>query len=296
MMSTPSHIRRQPPAPTGGERGIALVVALLSMLLLTALGMSLMLTTTTETMITGNYRDGVEAMYAADAGIERTMQDVLTVPDWNAMLASPDGISAGVTSSFYASSNLQPTLADGRVLDLVKATNAANCPQISPPSSTPCSLSQMTLSTQERPWGTNNPRWRVYAHGPVSEFVPTDTVNSDFYLVVWVADDPSESDCNPLRDGDPPQDCNSDGTVDAPKNSGAGVIQLRAEAFGPGGAHRTIETTLARTDNTEIERGYTGQRGQDEQNRRARKAAVQTPGKGLTRSEMGLGGGLAQMP
>ena len=192
MTSTPSHLRRQQPAPTAaGERGIALVVALLSMLLLTALGMSLMLTTTTETMITGNYRDGVEAMYAADAGIERTMQDVLTVPDWNAMLGSPDGITAGVTSSFYDSSNLQPTLGDGRVLDLVKATNAANCPQVSPPSSTACSLSQMNLSTQERPWGTNNPRWRLYAHGPVSDFVPTDTVNSDCYLVVWVADDPS---------------------------------------------------------------------------------------------------------
>ena len=42
---------------------------------------------------------------------------------------------------------------------------------------------------------------------------------------------------------------------------------------------------------TEIERGYTGQRGQDEQNRRARKAAVQTPGKALTRSEMSLATG-----
>ena len=49
--------------------------------------------------------------------------------------------------------------------------------------------------------------------------------------------------------------------------------------------------TLARTDTTEIERGYTGQRGQDEQNRRARKAAVQTPGTGLSRTEMSLSAG-----
>jgi hypothetical protein len=47
-----------------------------------------------------------------------------------------------------------------------------------------------------------------------------------------------------------------------------------------------IEVTVGRTDTTELERGYTGQRGQDEQNRRARKAAVQTPGKALTRSDM----------
>jgi len=45
---------------------------------------------------------------------------------------------------------------------------------------------------------------------------------------------------------------------------------------------------VAKLDTTEIERGYTGQRGQDEQNRRARKAAVQTPGKALTQSTMSL--------
>ena len=57
-------------------------------------------------------------------------------------------------------------------------------------------------------------------------------------------------------------------------------------------AHSVIEVTLGRTDSTELERGYTGQRGQDEQNRRARKASVGTPGAGLGRSQMSLGGGL----
>ena len=52
-----------------------------------------------------------------------------------------------------------------------------------------------------------------------------------------------------------------------------------------------IEMTVAKTDTTNLERGYTGQRGQDEQNRRARKAAVQTPGKALTQQEMGLATG-----
>jgi hypothetical protein len=278
-----------------GEQGIALIVALMAMLLLTALGMALMLTTTTETMITGNYRDGVEAMYAADAGIERTMQDLLTVPDWNNVLSSADGFSSDVTSGF-TSSTLSVTLGDGRNLDLRKATNAANCPQVSPPSTTPCSASAMDLSTRERPWGRNNPRWRIYAHGQVSDFVPTGTINSPFYVVVWVADDPSDTDNNPSRDGDPGQvDIDGDSKADA-ANPGTGVIQLRAEAFGPGGAHRVIETTLSRTDNTEIERGYTGQRGQDEQNRRARKAAVQTPGKALSRSEMTIGGDLSSAP
>lgn len=277
-MRTNTTGRRRHTAGAGpDEHGIALVVALMAMLLLTALGMALMLTTTTETMIAANYRDGIEGMYAADAGIERTMQDLLTVPDWNNVITTDDGVTSRVTSGF-TSSDLAPVLSDGRTLNLTKATMAVNCPQVSPvPSS--CTTGQMDASIAERPWGVNNPRWRLYAHGPVRDFLPTDTINSPFYVAVWVADDPSETDGDPSTDG-------SNST-----NPGSGVIQLRAEAFGPGGAHRVIEVTLARTDNTEIERGYTGQRGQDEQNRRARKAAVQTPGTGLTRSEMTLGGG-----
>ena len=72
--------------PSATRRGIALIVALMSMLLLTALGLGLVMTTMTETMITANYRDSGEAMYAADAGVERVMQDLLTVPDWNRIL------------------------------------------------------------------------------------------------------------------------------------------------------------------------------------------------------------------
>ena len=275
---------RLTPAPAVGigvrlheERGVALVIALLSTLLMTALGMALMLTTMTETMITGNYRDGVEAMYAADAAIERTMQDLLTVPDWNTAISTADGVRSNVTSSFVTG-NLSPSTYDGRTLDLTKATAAVNCPHVVPVPGA-CSDADMDKSTDVRPWRLNNPRWRLYAYGPVSDFVPTGTINSPFYVAVWVADDPSETDDNPSVDGT---------TAD---NPGRGVIQLRAEAFGPNGAHRIIEATLARTDTTEIERGYTGQRGQDEQNRRARKAAVQTPGKQLTQSQMGLSGG-----
>jgi hypothetical protein len=72
------------------------------------------------------------------------------------------------------------------------------------------------------------------------------------------------------------------------ENMGKGVLSMLARAYGPFGVMREIEVTIARTDTTEIERGYTGQRGQDEQNRRARKAAVQTPGKALSGRSLGL--------
>src|SRR4029453_5938316 len=95
-------------------------------------------------------------------------------------------------------------------------------------------------------------------------------------------DDPAEKDNDPSTD--------SPVTADPP-TPGGGILLLRAEAFGSQGSHGIIEVTVARTDTTELERGYTGQRGQDEQNRRARKAAVETPGKALTRSDMSATGG-----
>ena len=112
----------------------------------------------------------------------------------------------------------------------------------------------------------------------MSDMLPTDTINSRMYVIVWVADDPSENDGSAKIDGGAP--------VDDDDNPGVGVISLLAHAYGPDGVRRVVEVTVARTDTTEIERGYTGQRGQDEQNRRARKAAVQTPGKGLSNQNL----------
>jgi Tfp pilus assembly protein PilX len=275
-----------PSGPGGSERGVALVIALLAMLLMTALGMALVLVSETESMIGANYRDSVEASYVADAGIERVMQDVLSIPDWNVILTSPDGIKAGVTSGFVDGRPLNAIpLADGRTINLESATNMINCNK-----TTSCSDVDMNANDGERQWTLNNPRFRLFAWGPVNDLNATATLNSPFYIAVWIADDGAENDDNPIEDGGPPSAAWLADGVD--KNSGAGVLTLRAEAFGPGGSHRVIETTIARTDSTELERGYTGQRGQDEQNRRARKASVQNPGAALGRSVMSSTGGL----
>ena len=254
------------------ESGVAMIIALMSMMLMMALGLALVLTTMTETRISANYREGNEVLYAADAAIERVMQDLLTVPDWNTVLA--DG---GTTSAFIDGAPGVRTLADGTTIDLSEATNVVRCGAIA------CVDADITAITDDRPWGANNPRWQLYAYGPMSDMLPTQTINSRVYVVVWVADDPSENDGDPREDGGAAVDANA-------VNPGGGVLSLLAHAYGPEGTRRVVEVTIARTDTTEIERGYTGQRGQDEQNRRARKAAVQTPGKALTRSVLGIGG------
>jgi hypothetical protein len=68
-------------------------------------------------------------------------------------------------------------------------------------------------------------------------------VSSPFYAVVMVGDDPSETDNNPLVDGSAL--CAAGQTSGC--NPGTGVLALRAEAFGPFGAHKIIEATVSRT-------------------------------------------------
>jgi hypothetical protein len=208
------------------------------------------------------------------------MEDLLTIPDWNNLLSG-----AAKSAMVDGSPGGTRTLADGTILNLIEVLNMANCQKVST-----CSDGDMNSVSLERPWGINNPRWQMFAHGKVNDIAHTGSVNSPYYIVVLVGDDPSENDNDPLHDGvtfcAPPNN-GTDGSC----NPGTGVLALRAEAFGPNGNHKVIEVTVARTDTTELERGYTGQRGQDEQNRRARKAAVQSPGKALTNQALSLQSG-----
>jgi Tfp pilus assembly protein PilX len=229
------------------EDGVALIVVLLATMLLTGLALSLVLITSGETMLTANYRHSQEVLYGADAAIERVVQDVLTVSQWN-QLIDPGG---NLQSSFTEGPTVV-TLADGTTIDVEKERARLQAE-----------------SDATAVWGANNPVWQLYAYGPLSSILP-DGVDSPVYVAVFVADDPSETDGNPSNDGN-------------------GVLTLHAEAWGAGGSRKVVEVTLARTSTTEIERGYIAQRGQEEWNQRARKAAVQTPGGALTEMKMGVG-------
>lgn len=70
----------------GGEDGVALVIAVMSMMLMTALGSALILTTMTETGVSSNYVSGLETFYAADAAVERTLADLPATEDWSALV------------------------------------------------------------------------------------------------------------------------------------------------------------------------------------------------------------------
>lgn len=208
------------------ETGVALVICVLAMTLLMALGAALVLSTSTETLIAANFRIAHEGRYAAAAVLERAMADLSTIPDWSRVL---DGsATSGFTDGPPSGSR---TLADGVTVDLGEVVNLANCGRPAP-----CTDSQLDAITVERPWGINNPRWRLYAYGELDALLgPGNSLPRSQYLLVLAADDQAESDGNPLVDGS------------NPGNPGSGVIVLRGESFGAKGAHRAYEVTVSRS-------------------------------------------------
>jgi PilX N-terminal len=211
-----------------GERGAALIVALLAMLLLSAVGAALVLATSADVLISANAGASSEAFYAADAAFERTLAELRGQPGFTPVL------NGSVTSAFIdGPPSGQRTLADGSRLGLTEVVNLANCQK---PAG--CTDADMDAGLRDRPWGARNPRWRLFSWGPLIPTASTVT-GLPIYVVSMVADDPSETD------GDPWQDGVRKGT---PVNPGAGILLVRAEAFGRRGAHRSVEGSVARRD------------------------------------------------
>jgi len=216
----------------GDERGMALLVALMAILLVMALGTALALGASVESTITRNFRHSSGALYAADAGLERAAGDLKAITDWNAVLAG--AVSSGFADAAPAGIR---TLSDGRLINLAEIVSLANCRQ-----TTPCSSAAMDASTADRPWGSNNPRWQPFAWGPLIGLLPAEADEPPFYIFVMVGDDPSENDGDPLADGAVPCAPGETSTC----NPGTDRLALRAEAFGPFGAHAILELTIAR--------------------------------------------------
>ena len=236
-------------ARLANEEGTALIIALMAMMLLTALGAAVVMVSTTESHIAGNYRNSTEALYAADAATERVVEDLLLIPRWNDILT-------GTVQSGFVDGNMtaQKTLPGGGTMTLCCGQNTATA--------------QLQAETDTlNLWGPNNPQWKLFAWGPLDELLPNKQIDSPMYVAVWIADDPAESDGNPGADVN-------------------GTLTMHAEAIGPSGTRKVIEVTVARTSSTEIERGQIAQRGQEELNQRARKAAVGRPTKSLQNMRM----------
>ena len=115
-----------------------------------------------------------------------------------------------------------------RTLDLSVQTNLLNCA-----SAAGCSDGEMQGVTADRPWGANNPRWRLFLFGPLGSLVPLHS-SPAIYLLVWVGDDGREADGAPEADGG------------SPTEEGRDVLRVHAAAFGRDGGRRAVEAELVR--------------------------------------------------
>ncbi len=209
------------------SRGIALVITLIALALVSALGLGLVLATGTERLTSANYRDSVLASNAADAAMELAMRELSSIADWTPIVA---GVQR---SSLVDGPPSGARRAGGFAFDLTVLTNQLTCGRTSD-----CSDAQIRVSTVERPWGANNPRWQPFLYGWLDTFANIPGAFPDTYVVVWIGDDAREVDGDPLTDGG------------GPNSEGRNAVRARAEAFAAGGTRRAIEADLVRPCNT----------------------------------------------
>jgi hypothetical protein len=206
------------------ERGVALIMVLLVTSFLSALGMGLILAVFMDRLATGNLTGSVAMLFAADGAIELAARDLAQVDEWDAVLSGArqssftDGLAGGVRG-----------IPGGGSVDLTAATNMLNCGR-----TTTCTTAQMNANSRERPWGVNNPRWQLFAFGPMEQFTELSRP-ALCYLAVWIADDSREEDGDPVADA-----------VEEAE-PGHGIVRVHAEAFGLGGSRRAIEAELVRS-------------------------------------------------
>jgi hypothetical protein len=199
------------------EDGVALLLAMMAMVLMTAIGSALVLASTSETIIATHFRSSIEARYAASATIERGMDDLSGAGDW-----SP--LTGGVLQSSWIDGppTGTRTLADGSTIDLTEVVNLASCQK-----RTACSLADLSDVTPDRPWAGNNPQWKLYAYGRLRDVLASTAIDSPYYVALLVGNGPA-----------------------------ATLLALRAEAFGPRGAHAVVEVTVGRATVSEEGKDY----------------------------------------
>jgi hypothetical protein len=193
------------------DRGAALIVTLLTMALMTALGLGIMLVADTERLVASNYERTVETFYAADAMAGWTIGDLRPPANWNAILT-------GTTHSSFADSTRSPRLASGITLNLDGVT-----------------AELQSQSDALGPSGPNRPVWRLFAWGPLARVL---AVSTSQYVAVWVADDRFDVD------GDAASDSNDVLAVHAEaygwtsaRRAVEVIVGLRADVCAPTGGY-----------------------------------------------------------
>lgn len=190
------------------ERGVALLMALVTAALVTAIATTMVMSSSTDLVITGNTRASTEAMYAAEAAGQRAIGELATIADWSTVLAAPPG---NVTATFDDGETMVRA-PDGRSLSVPVLTAARQ------------TASAVTYGPG---FGADSPVWRLFGHADIRALLPPGVTSPPAYVLIHVADDGGDGD------GDPESDAN-------------GQLIVYAEAYGVSGAHRAVELAVSR--------------------------------------------------
>ncbi len=224
---TPAGRRRGGRCGLRGERGVALVAALAVMALVAAIGLGLALTTSLEPLAAASYETSWSARLAAEAGLAAAAHELGAAGDWNAVLGGE--LASGVLGRAAVSVELP----DGSRAGLQDLTNLATCGHAAA-----CTDPEAAAFAVGRPWGPNNPRWRVFGSARLDQVIEAGAGLPPIDIVVWTADDPAEADGDPLHDTPP-------GST-GPRPPGACTVAVRAEAFAPRLGHAAVVGVVTR--------------------------------------------------
>jgi hypothetical protein len=145
---------------TQHDSGVVLIATLIAGMLVIALATSLVAVTTAETLLSANYRNASEGLYAAEGAIELVLDELSSSADWSAVLAAaPDATCSGASGG-WRPAGFEPTGI----------------------------------------WAADNPVWRCQRCGRLAELLPGVAVESAFAVGAWVADDPADGDGDPRTD------------------------------------------------------------------------------------------------
>ena len=166
---------------------------------LSALGMALALTSPSERQVAATYGWGTEVFYGADSAFERALQDLSLVPDWNLVLN-------GGTSTFVDGSAGSRACPMGR-RESATGNRRGELRPVAVQSGRYAGDDRYAAMGREQPCLA---ALRVWA---ARRSESSGAIDSNVYVVVWVADDSLRPTASPLIDGD---------TTDGP-NPGAGA-------------------------------------------------------------------------
>jgi hypothetical protein len=156
------------------DDGAALLLVMIVVLVLAGLAFAAVSLADLEGAASVNDAHTLSVAYAADAAVERVIDDLGAVTDWTTALA-------GGVSSVLRSVDPRPPSPWGELLD----------------------LDAMTREVQADPdvgVGPDQTRWRVFLAGPLASMMPGPSPATPSYIVAWIGDDDGDGDGNPWVD------------------------------------------------------------------------------------------------